>query len=214
MQRLGIALVGLGQAIPFFHAGVDMLRSKSLDRDSYNSGDWFNRLDFGYEDNNWGRGLPPANRNEEHWPVMAPLLATAPAPDAPAIGVTVRWMRDVLRIRRGSALFRLETAEQVQAHLRFHNTGPEQTPGLIVMSLEDAEGSVDPLHRRVVVLFNALGTARQFVSSDFTGAGLVLHPTLRESADPRVGASRFDPARGRFSIEARTTAVFVEPHTD
>jgi hypothetical protein len=31
------------QGIPFFHAGDEILRSKSLDRDSYNSGDWFNK---------------------------------------------------------------------------------------------------------------------------------------------------------------------------
>lgn len=42
------------QGIPFFHAGDEMFRSKSLDRDSYNSGDWFNRS---------GPGLiPPACR--------------------------------------------------------------------------------------------------------------------------------------------------------
>lgn len=34
------------KGIPFFHAGDEILRSKSLDRDSYNSGDWFSRLDF------------------------------------------------------------------------------------------------------------------------------------------------------------------------
>ena len=34
----------ISQGIPFFHAGDEMLRSKSLDRDSYNSGDWFNRF--------------------------------------------------------------------------------------------------------------------------------------------------------------------------
>jgi pullulanase/glycogen debranching enzyme len=32
------ALVTLAQGIPFIHAGDDLLRSKSLDRDSYNSG--------------------------------------------------------------------------------------------------------------------------------------------------------------------------------
>jgi pullulanase len=55
------------QGIPFFHAGDDTLRSKSLDRDSYNSGDWFNRLDFSYETNNFGVGLPPKEKNEEKW---------------------------------------------------------------------------------------------------------------------------------------------------
>ena len=56
MQNLGMSLVGFGQGIPFFHAGVELLRSKSLDRNSYNSGDWFNKLDFTYGSNNWGVG--------------------------------------------------------------------------------------------------------------------------------------------------------------
>lgn len=34
------------KGIPFFHAGDEILRSKSLDRDSYNSDDWFNRFSF------------------------------------------------------------------------------------------------------------------------------------------------------------------------
>ncbi|MFW5709457.1 MAG: pullulanase-type alpha-1,6-glucosidase, partial [Chloroflexota bacterium] len=54
MNNLGVSIVALSQGIPFFHAGDDMLRSKSLDRDSYNSGDCFNRLDFTYQINNWG----------------------------------------------------------------------------------------------------------------------------------------------------------------
>jgi pullulanase/glycogen debranching enzyme len=54
MQNLGMSLVVLGQGVPFFHAGMDMLRSKSCDEDSYDYGDWFNKLDFTYESNNWG----------------------------------------------------------------------------------------------------------------------------------------------------------------
>ncbi len=30
----------MSQGVPFIHAGDDLLRSKSLDRDSYNSGGW------------------------------------------------------------------------------------------------------------------------------------------------------------------------------
>ena len=47
---LCLALVTLSQGIPFIHAGDDLLRSKSLDRDSYNSGkqQWVgNILTFG-----------------------------------------------------------------------------------------------------------------------------------------------------------------------
>ena len=46
------AIIGLGnrsfsQGIPFYHAvGSEMLRSKSGDGDSYNAGDYFNRIDF------------------------------------------------------------------------------------------------------------------------------------------------------------------------
>ena len=35
---LASALVAFSQGIAFFHAGDEILRSKSLDRDSYNSG--------------------------------------------------------------------------------------------------------------------------------------------------------------------------------
>ena len=48
MQWLGIDLVALSQGVPFFHAGDELLRSKSLDRDSYDSGDWFNKIDWSY----------------------------------------------------------------------------------------------------------------------------------------------------------------------
>ena len=37
-HRLCLALVAVSQGIAFFHAGDPILRSKSLDRDSYNSG--------------------------------------------------------------------------------------------------------------------------------------------------------------------------------
>lgn len=43
---LANAMTALAQGVPFFHAADDMLRSKSLDRDSYNSGDHFNRIDW------------------------------------------------------------------------------------------------------------------------------------------------------------------------
>ncbi|KAI3472654.1 hypothetical protein Pfo_029175 [Paulownia fortunei] len=43
MNHLATSLIALSQGIPFFHAGDEILRSKSSDRDSYNSGDWFNR---------------------------------------------------------------------------------------------------------------------------------------------------------------------------
>lgn len=46
MCMLANAMTALSQGVAFFHAADDMLRSKSLDRDSYNSGDHFNRIDW------------------------------------------------------------------------------------------------------------------------------------------------------------------------
>ncbi len=54
VQNLVVDFTVLSQGVPFLHAGVDTLRSKSLDRDSYNSGDWFNYLDWTYGTSNWG----------------------------------------------------------------------------------------------------------------------------------------------------------------
>ena len=91
------------------------MRSKSLDRNSYNSGDWFNRLDFTYQSNNWGVGLPPAGDNQANWPIMKPLLANPalrPSPDQ--ILDTLENFRDLLEIRKSSPLFRLRTADEVR----------------------------------------------------------------------------------------------------
>src|SRR5450830_549218 len=83
MNTLSLATTALAQTPSFWHAGADLLRSKSLDRNSYNSGDWFNVLDFSGQQNGFGRGLPPAADNEPKWPFQQPLLADpalAPAP--------------------------------------------------------------------------------------------------------------------------------------
>src|SRR4029077_4333807 len=75
MHRLGLDIVALSQGVPFFMAGDEILRSKSEDRNSYNSGDWFNRIDWTLKSNNWGSGLPPANGNDSDLSIIGPALA-------------------------------------------------------------------------------------------------------------------------------------------
>ncbi len=75
MNTLALAIPTLSQSPCFWHAGADLLRSKSLDRNSYDSGDWFNRIDWSATESTWGSGLPPAWDNEARWPYMRPLLA-------------------------------------------------------------------------------------------------------------------------------------------
>ena len=211
MQTLGSSVVMFSQGLPFFQAGDDLLRSKSLDRNSYNSGDWFNRLDFTYQMNNWGIGLPPAADNQGVWPIMQPLLADPALMPTPAdIAFARDTFRELLEIRRSSPLFRLQTAVDVQSRLAFHNTGPEQLPGLIVMSLSDVVGdNLDPNYGLLVVLFNARPEAVTFTEAALTDLPLELHPVLANSVDPVVQTAVFNPTSGEFSVPGRTTAVFV-----
>lgn len=213
MQNLGIDIVALSQGVPFFHAGMDMLRSKSMDKNSYNSGDWFNVLDFTYQTNNWAVGLPPEGDNGGDWPVIQPLLENpniVPGPDD--IMNTVLHFREMLQIRKSSSLFRLQTAAQIQEQVRFFNNGPEQMPGVIVMQIvEGSGGDIDPNYDMVVVIFNATGTDITYTEAQLAGLTLQLHPVQAASTDPIVQGSAYDSASGTFTIPARTTAVFVMP---
>ncbi len=209
MQKLGISLVALAQGIPFFHAGMELLRSKSMDRNSYDSGDWFNRLDFTCRSNNWGVGLPPRRENEPHWPLMRELLADAALrPTAAHIQESLDHFLEMLQIRRSSPLFRLQDAQSVLRHLRFHNTGPEQLPGVIVMSLSDPDGRVDLRFSHLLVVFNGRPGAVQ-LESPLGGVELRLHPIQRASSDPRLSDARFDAPSGRLEVPGRSSAVFV-----
>ncbi|MBN1563176.1 MAG: pullulanase-type alpha-1,6-glucosidase, partial [Anaerolineae bacterium] len=114
MQNMGIDLVTLSQGVPFYHAGVDMLRSKSFDGNSYNSGDWFNKLDFSYETNNFGVGMPPSGDNGSRYDIIQPLLANPDiVPGQADILLTVNHAQEMLQIRKSSKLFRLETAADI-----------------------------------------------------------------------------------------------------
>jgi pullulanase-type alpha-1,6-glucosidase len=211
VQNLGIDLTVLAQGVPFFHAGSDMLRSKSLDRDSFNSGDWFNRLDFTYQDDSWGAGLPVAGKNADNWPLMQPLLADPTLrPGVGDITASVVHTQEMLAVRESSPLFRLTSGADIMELVSFQNTGTSQIPGLIVMSITDRVGAdVDPLYDDVVTLFNASDEPQSVTLTDFAGLAFDLHPILAESADTVVRAAAYDKASGTFTVPARTTAVFT-----
>lgn len=213
IQTLGNSIVMFSQGVPFFQAGDDLLRSKSLDRNSYNSGDWFNRLDFTYQSNNWGVGLPLAADNQSMWPTMETLLANPALTPTPAdIAFARDTFRELLQIRDSSPLFRLQTAAQVQDRLQFHNTGVAQIPGLIVMSLSDLTGDdLDPNVDMMVVLFNATPEQQIFSVEALAGAPFSLHPVQANSVDPLLQEASYEFESGTFVVPGRTTAVFVLP---
>jgi pullulanase-type alpha-1,6-glucosidase len=212
VNNLGMALVGLAQGIPFFHAGDDILRSKSFDKNSFNSGDWFNKLDWTYQTNNFAVGLPQEEDNKNDWLTMDPFLIPALKPGFDAIKSAHLYFEDILRIRKSSPLFRLQTGDEVKQRVKFYNVGPSQQPALIVMAISDKVGrKLDPNAKSIVVLFNVDKITKTISLPDYAGIPLELHPILRNSiADLVVKQSQYNALTGTFTIPPRTTAVFLE----
>ncbi|KOU76164.1 sulfonate ABC transporter ATP-binding protein [Streptomyces sp. XY66] len=198
MQVLAMATATLSQGPSLSQAGTDLLRSKSLDRNSYDSGDWFNAIQWDCRaGNGFGRGLPPAADNAPKWPYAKPLL-TGPAPTCTDINATAAAHRDLLKIRTTEPEFALATAEAVQSRLAFPLSGREETPGVITMTLGD-----------LVVVFNATPTARPQRVSALAGTAYRLHPVQAAGSDATVRQSAYDVTTGEFTVPARTVAVFT-----
>ncbi|MEU4564083.1 pullulanase-type alpha-1,6-glucosidase [Actinoplanes sp. NPDC023936] len=205
MQVLALSLVVLSQGAGFVALGSERLRSKSLDRNSFNSGDWFNQIrwDPG-TGNGFGLGLPPYSDNGDKWEFGRPLLgdpALIPPPDA--ITLAAERYRELLRIRRSSPVFGLPTADEVQRRLTFPRGGPAETPGVIVMCLDGT--GLDPRWSTIVVVFNA--TADDVTEHVPGLTGLRPHPELIASADPVLRAARAEDSR--LLVPGRSVAVFV-----
>ena len=211
MNNLAFSIPMLSQGVPFFHAGDDILRSKSLDKNSYDSGDWYNRIDWTYTSNNWGIGLPIEGTS--NWEIYKPLLANPKlAPIQSDITNSNVVFREFLQIRKSSPLFRLQTADQVMRMLTFLNNGPDQQLGLIVMRLQDLD-SIDPRFSEIVVLINAEHKAVTFSDASLAGKEFVLHPVQQNSNDRVLRGANYSASSGTFTIPAITTAVFVVERT-
>ncbi|MEV6491717.1 pullulanase-type alpha-1,6-glucosidase [Actinoplanes sp. NPDC051633] len=210
MQTVALATTALGQGTGFVTAGSERLRSKSLDRNSFNSGDWFNEISWDCRaGNGFGRGLPPAADNADKWPYARPLLADpALVPDCSAINLSDARYQELLRVRRSSPVFGLPTLAAVQRRLNFPLAGTGETPGVITMRL-DGRG-LDRRWSSVTVVFNATPAAATQTVPALRGRWVGLHPVLRRSADPLVRTASFDRATGGLTVPPRTAAVFVE----
>ncbi|MEU6241197.1 pullulanase-type alpha-1,6-glucosidase [Streptomyces sp. NPDC047024] len=198
MQVLALATAALSQGPALSQAGTDLLRSKSLDRNSFDSGDWFNAIHWNCADGNgFGRGLPPAADNKPKWPYATPLLAQVKV-GCPQITGTSAAYRDLLRIRTIEPAFSLATADQVQHALAFPLSGKDETPGVITMELGD-----------LVVVFNATPERQEQKVTALAGTRYRLHPVQASGADQVVKSASYQAGSGTFSVPARTVAVFT-----
>ncbi|MDT0480944.1 pullulanase-type alpha-1,6-glucosidase [Streptomyces doebereineriae] len=198
MQVLAMATAALSQGPSLSQAGTDLLRSKSLDRNSFDSGDWFNAIHWNCQDGNgFGRGLPIAADNASKWPYAKPLLGSVTVGCAQIQGASAAY-QDLLRIRTTEKAFSLGTAEQVQSKLSFPLSGKDETPGVITMELGD-----------LVVVFNATPKAQSQRVEALAGSTYQLHPVQVAGADSTVKGASYERESGIFAVPARTVAVFI-----
>jgi pullulanase len=235
-QRLGLDFILFAQGVPFLDSGVEMLRSKSGDANSYDSGDWFNRLDYTYASNGWGIGLPIkaiAPNDADQKPgddKTAPvewgkdfLINTELSPSSDDIKNTLNRTERNLRTRKAIRLLRLQTKREIDCMLTFEsdggNNGFPKDGSVIAMKVHDKSNNqdkcagisdLDPQHEEVLVIFN---TTAQEVSINYNWPAE--WPNVSEF-NPGIGddgSQSVTCEKGKgctFKVSAHYTGVFVQ----
>jgi pullulanase/glycogen debranching enzyme len=136
MHNIYCGIIALAQGIPFFQAGVELLRSKSGDFNSYNSGEWFNKLCYPdniidnniFNGNNWGVGLidvlewfgPEGEKEKNIWEERwRERLEKVPKPTNRQVIYSKNHFKDMLQIRKSTKLFRLRKIEDIKKRVSF-----------------------------------------------------------------------------------------------
>jgi pullulanase len=225
MHLQSLSFVLFAQGIPFIHMGSEFMRSKSFLRDSYDYGDWFNRVDFSKQDNFYNVGLPPAEKDQANWPLIKEVLAGHQGRDqvnAEQIQRSSNTFIDMLAIRMSSPLFRLTSEQSIIDKVSFLNAGisaekgSEQQTGLLVMFIDDNAGeAVDEKYQSLMVIFNTTDKTQTFnynFKADFhtnSTLGYQLHPIQKQGSDEVLKQSKVT-AKG-FTVPALSSVVFVKP---
>ncbi|MFQ2202838.1 pullulanase-type alpha-1,6-glucosidase [Aeromonas hydrophila] len=219
MQGVSLATAMLGQGIPFTHAGVELLRSKSMERDSYDSGDWYNRVDYTLADNNFDKGLPRKDKDGDNYPLIEKVLGKHVKPSGADMATMVGFYQELAELRQSSRLLRLGSGAEVIKRVDFRNTGPDQEPGLIVMTVDDginAGADLDPAIDGLVVMINATN-APQSIGDFRDGNDQPIDlSTLQLSPAHHGGESIARDAAangGTLTLGAWSAAVFVKPQS-
>lgn len=221
MQALSLATAMLGQGVPFIHMGSELLRSKSMQRDSYDSGDLYNRVDFTAQKNNWNVGLPREDKDGSNWEVIQNVIDTSAEnamPTAENIKVMKSFYDEFALLRASSGLLTLGHGEEIIKRVRFHNTGSEQQAGQIIMSIDNSgaqySANIDKDRDGLVVVVNATPTAiKEF--QGFDAEGFRLHATQTSKGDQSIAQSGIDISsitNSKINTPAWSVAVFEKMH--
>ena len=216
LQSLSFTL--FAQGIPFLHMGSEFMRSKSYLRDSYDYGDWFNRVDFSKESNYYNVGLPPSDKDKDNWPLIKKVLKGHKGKDNVSgehIQFSDKVFKNMIALRMSSPLFRLTTAQDIIAKVSFLNNPNSsniytEQLGLVVMKLDDTKNkAVDDKVESLIVMFNTSDKAQMFSYSETEQ--YELHPIQKNGADDVVKETKINP--GSFTVPALSSVVLVKYST-
>lgn len=216
MQAVSLSTAILGQGVPFIHMGSEILRSKSMQRDSYDSGDWYNRVDFTMESHNWNIGLPREDKDGENWSMIEAVITgagTNAQPDKADMETMQGYFHELVQLRASSGLFTLGKGQTIIDRVQFHNTGGEQIAGVIVMSMDNSgerfDGAIDAERQGLVVVINASPEPlANFANFDATG--YQQHSIQQDAGANSIGAGA-NVNNGKLSVPAWSVAVFEKP---
>ncbi len=204
MQGIAVASVMFGQSPVFDQQGTDLLRTKYFQNDSYNTGDFSNKVNYSFDKGN--EFIPGAlvnkSKDEADWEAILEVSQynSDVGPDVKAY--MAKTYLAMAEIRKDHNLFYLGDPELIKKHVSFLNVGSKQIPGLIVMKITKPEG-YESQDKEILVMLNAAPEARSFNVPDIEGARHVFTGPLYDGA-----CSAGD---GKISAEPWSVCVFVKP---
>lgn len=212
MQAVSLATTLLGQGIAFDQQGSELLRSKSFTRDSYDAGDWFNRVDYRYQDNNANVGMPNRGDDGENYQIIARVKDAVALPGQAQITQMTAFYQELTQLRHSSPLITLGSGQDIMDRVDFRNIGVDQQMGLLIMTIDDGVSGGDDRDPRLdalVVVVNAAPQARTF--SDFSGQGLALSTIQQQRGERSLAAGTEIAADGSITVPAWSVVVLVKP---
>ncbi|CAM3934394.1 pullulanase-type alpha-1,6-glucosidase [Xenorhabdus thuongxuanensis] len=212
MQALSLATVFLGQGLAFDQQGSELLRSKSFTRDSYDAGDWFNRVSYDYKDNNYDVGLPERGNDGKNYPLISRVKNQVEKPGQNELLQMMAFYQELLRLRQFSPLMTLGDGAAVRQRVDFVNVGPHQKLGLLVMTIDDGNmtsGDRDWRFDGLVVVINAAPWPMSV--NDLNVEGLKLNDIQRELGEASLAAGIQITENGEITMPAWSAAVLVLP---
>ncbi len=176
-HQLALSFVIFSQGVPFIEGGTEILRSKNGDVDSYDSGDYYNALDFSLKSNNWNRALPPEWKNGSEWGFWSPRISDKSiTPGFTEIQGTLSLFKAMLQIRSHYKLFRMTSLAVIQQQLEYLDT-PSDTS---VLSLRLSE----PGGKSLLVLWNVARDPKTWTHPVLHSGGWAPVPQLTDQNTP------------------------------